>query len=230
MPVVRAALGLTCGGRGQGAYGQFAGQRDEASVRAGVASGTLGVDHAAAPWTAGLALSHSSPWGTYLRPLMPGGEVTSALTGAYPFANCNLLPERLAPWLSRDYGLGGMRVAQHGAEELETAIGLRLLKGTYAPATGDLSGRYPGPGLAAGLRGQALLVHAAAKPLEWGGSGWLAGATPADANPSGRIEARLGYGPPAPTGVPIAVEPTRRENLLGAAPEHTVEAHSTMRS
>ena len=40
------------------------------------------------------------------RPLMPGGEVTSALTGAYPFANCNLLPERLAPWLSRDYGLG----------------------------------------------------------------------------------------------------------------------------
>ena len=119
-------------------------------------------------------------------------------------------------------------VAQHGAEELETAIGLRLFKGTCAPATGDLSGRYPGPGLAAGLRGQALLVHAAAKPLEWGGSGWLAGATPADANPSGRIEARLGYGPPAPTGVPIAVEPTRRENLLGAAPEHTVDALVTL--
>ena len=95
---------------GQGAYGRFAGQDGDLSVDGDVATGTLGVDYAIGPWMAGLALSHSSGWGSYSQPMTSGGEVTSSLTGAFPYVGFEVVPERLSLWLAGGYGLGGLRV------------------------------------------------------------------------------------------------------------------------
>ena len=123
---------------GHGAYGRFAGQEDDLAVSGDVASGTLGVDYAGGPWLAGLALSHSSGWGSYEQPHTAGGEVTSSLTGAYPYVSFAVVPRRLALWLAGGYGLGGLRLAPHGGTPLETRIGLLAgaagVRATVVPA------------------------------------------------------------------------------------------------
>ena len=123
---------------GQGAYGGFSGEHAGLSVSGEVAGGTLGVDYAAGPLLAGLALSHSSGWGSYSRPNATGGEVTSSLTGAYPYVGLDVVPDRLTLWLAGGYGLGGLRLAPLGGEPLETGIGMLAgaagLRGTLVPA------------------------------------------------------------------------------------------------
>ena len=142
---------------GRGAYGGFAGADSGLSVRGRVASGTLGVDYAAGPWLAGLALSHSSGWGSYSQPKAAGGEVTSSLTGAYPYVSFDVVPERLALWLAGGYGLGGLRLAPLGGEPLETDIGLLAgaagLRGTLVPAAAS-------GGLALGVNADATMLRA----------------------------------------------------------------------
>ena len=142
---------------GQGAYGRFAGQDDDLAVHGEVASGTLGVDYAAGPWLAGLALSHSAGWGSYAQPETRGGEVTSSLTGAYPYVSYELVPERLALWLAGGYGLGGLRLAPSGGEPLETGIG--LLAGA-AGARGTLLTAAASGGFSLGLNADGLLLRA----------------------------------------------------------------------
>ena len=261
---------------GQGSYGSFAGQDDDLSVRGDVASGTLGVDYAAGPWLAGLALSHSAGWGSYSQPNTPGGEVTSSLTGAYPYVSYEAVPERLAFWLAGGYGRGGLRLTPGGGgggDPLDTGIGLLAgaagLRGTLLPAAanggfslglsadalllrvtseavaglpaataevnrlrlglegsyalavgggalltpsfevgvrhdgghaeigigmdvgGGLSYSHPGLGLAAGLRGRAVVLPANAAPAEWGASAWLAW----DPNPASELGPALAVSP-----------------------------------
>ena len=142
---------------GQGAYGRFAGQDDDLAVHGEVASGTLGVDYAAGPWLSGLALSHSAGWGSYAQPETRGGEVTSSLTGAYPYVSYELVPERLALWLAGGYGLGGLRLAPSGGEPLETGIG--LLAGA-AGARGTLLTAAASGGFSLGLNADGLLLRA----------------------------------------------------------------------
>ena len=130
---------------GQGAYGRFAGHDGGLAVDGDVASGTLGVDYATGPWMAGLALSHSSGWGSYPQPMTTGGEVTSSLTGAYPYVGLEVVPERLSLWVAGGYGLGGLRLTPAGGEALETGVGLLAgaagVRGTVVPAaaTGGFS-------------------------------------------------------------------------------------------
>ena len=142
---------------GQGAYGRFAGQDGDLAVDGGVASGTLGVDYATGPWLAGLALSHSAGWGSYSRPMTTGGEVTSSLTGAYPYIGLELVPERLSFWVAGGYGLGGLRLTPAGGEALETGIGLLAgaagLRGTVVPAAAT-------GGFSLGLNADGLLLRA----------------------------------------------------------------------
>ena len=142
---------------GQGAYGSFVGRDDDLAVDGDVATGTLGVDYAIGPWMAGLALSHSSGWGSYSRSSTPGGEVTSSLTGAYPYLGIEAVPERLSLWVAGGYGLGGLRLAPNGGEALETEIGLLAgaagLNATLLPAAAT-------GGLSLGLNADALVLRA----------------------------------------------------------------------
>ena len=142
---------------GQGAYGRFAGQDGDLAVDGDVASGTLGVDYATGPWMVGLALSHSSGWGSYSQPVAPGGEVTSSLTGAYPYVGVEAVPERLSLWLAGGYGLGGLRLVPRGGEALETEIG--MLAGAVGVRATLLPAAATG-GLALGLNADALVLRA----------------------------------------------------------------------
>ena len=142
---------------GQGGYGSFAGRDADLSVSGDVASGTLGVDYAAGRWLAGLALSHSTGWGSYSQPNAPRGEVTSSLTGAYPYVGFAVVPGRLALWLAGGYGLGGLHLAPRGGEPLETGIGMLAgaagVRATLVPA--DVAA-----GFALGLNVDGMLMRA----------------------------------------------------------------------
>ncbi len=129
---------------GQGAYGRFEGRDGDLSVDGEVAGATLGVDYATGPWLAGLALSHSSGWGSYAQPAARG-EVTGALTGAFPYVGVEVVPERLALWVAGGYGIGSQRLTPAGAPALESPIDLLAgaagVRGTVvaAPAAGGFS-------------------------------------------------------------------------------------------
>ena len=129
---------------GQGAYGRFEGRDGDLSVDGEVAGATLGVDYATGPWLAGLALSHSSGWGSYAQPAARG-EVTGALTGAFPYVGVEVVPERLALWVAGGYGVGSQRLTPAGATALESPIDLLAgaagVRGTVvaAPAAGGFS-------------------------------------------------------------------------------------------
>ena len=142
---------------GQGGYGSFAGRDADLSVSGDVASGTLGVDYAAGRWLAGLALSHSTGWGSYAQPNAPRGEVTSSLTGAYPYVGFDVVPGRLALWLAGGYGLGGLHLAPRGGEPLETGIGMLAgaagVRATLVPAE-------VAAGFALGLNVDGMLMRA----------------------------------------------------------------------
>ena len=124
---------------GQGAYGHFAGRDGDLAVDGDVATGTLGVDYVTGRWIAGLALSHSSGWGSYAQPMTSGGEVTSSVTGAYPYVGFEVVPERLSLWLAGGYGLGGLELTPTDGEPLETRINLLAgaagVRGTVVPAS-----------------------------------------------------------------------------------------------
>jgi hypothetical protein len=156
-PEVSSGRGAAVTVWGRGAYGGFAGADAGLSVRGRVASGTLGVDYAAGPWLAGLALSHSAGRGSYSQPGVAAGEVTSSLSGAYPYLGVDILPDRLTLWLAGGYGIGGLRLAPPGGQQLETSIGLLAgaggLRGTLltAPASG---------GFALGMNADASMLRA----------------------------------------------------------------------
>ena len=145
---------------GQGSYGRFAGREDDLAVSGDVASGTLGVDYTDGTWLAGLALSHSSGWGSYSQPMTSGGEVTSSLTGVYPYVSYAVVPERVSLWLAGGYGLGGMRLAPHAGAPLETRIGLLAgaagVRGTVVPEAAS-------GGFSLALNADGMLLRAASE-------------------------------------------------------------------
>ena len=141
---------------GQGAYGRFTGQDGDLAVDGDVATATLGLDYAVGPWIAGLALSHSSGWGSYTRPSSPGGEVAGSLTGAYPYVGVEAVPERLSLWVAGGYGHGGLRLAPNGGDALETEIG--MLAGAAGLRAALLPVAATG-GLSLGLNADAMLLR-----------------------------------------------------------------------
>ena len=142
---------------GRGAYGHFAGEEDELALNGDVASGTLGVDYASGPWITGLALSHSSGWGNYSQPMTSGGQVTSWLTGAYPYLGVEVVPERLSLWVAGGYGIGGLQLVPAGGAALETGIDLLAgaagLRGTLVPEAAS-------GGFSLGVNAEGLLLRA----------------------------------------------------------------------
>ena len=142
---------------GQGAYGHFGGREGDLAVAGEVASGTLGVDYATGPWLAGLALSHSTGWGSYAQPATPEGEVTGSLTGVWPYVGVEVVPERLSLWVAGGDGLGGLRLTPAGGEPLETGIDLLAgaagARGTVVPASAS-------GGFSLGLNADGMLLRA----------------------------------------------------------------------
>ena len=94
---------------------------------------------------------------------------------------------------------------RHDGGNAETGVGMDVGAG--------LSYSHPGLGLAAGLRGHTLVLHANATPAEWGASAWLTW----DPNPASELG-------PFAYGEPVARGAGRRWRRCPVEPGHAGEA------
>ena len=89
-----------------------------------------------------------------------GGEVSSSLTGAYPYVGFEVVPQRLSLWVAGGYGLGGLQLTPSGGEALETRINLLAgaagVRGTVVPAA-------PSGGFSLGVNADGMLLRAASE-------------------------------------------------------------------
>ena len=129
---------------GQGAFRQFNGRGDDAlSLRGEVATGMLGTDYRwKGRWLAGLLLAHSQGDGLY-EVVNQSGDLTSGLTGIYPYVSYNRAG--LDVWLAGGAGFGQVELAEL-KDDLVSRFGAMGVRGTLA--SGDAVGlNYHGDAL-----------------------------------------------------------------------------------
>ena len=137
-----------------------------------VASVMLGVDRVYGRGTAGMVIAHSRGAGEYRAP-GGDGEVSSTVTGLYPFGRYRV-NERTALWGVAGYGAGELVLTPDDGEPLETGMDLMMaaagLRGTVVEAPPE-----GGPGLA--VKTDALAVRTSSEAVGDGAGGNLAAAT-----------------------------------------------------
>ena len=126
---------------GRGAVSRFDAREGELTLEGEVASAMLGADFTRERGTVGLMLSHARGDGSYRGE--GEGEVSSTLTGLYPYGRYEV-SERLAVWGVAGYGEGELTLTPAGQRALETdmtlmmgAVGVRGVA-LEAPAQGGL--------------------------------------------------------------------------------------------
>ena len=156
---------------GRGALTRFDGRAGELSLSGEVTGALLGTDWARERWSAGLVLSHARGEGRY-REGADGGEVTSTLTGLYPWGRY-AMSDRVTVWGAAGYGAGTLTLTPENDEPYETDMDLAMaaagLRGVVveAPAEG-------GPELA--VKTDAMAVRTSSDATQ-GAGGNLAAAT-----------------------------------------------------
>ena len=98
---------------GQGAFSSFRGEPEDLSLDGGVTTLLLGADWHTERWQAGAALSQSWGSGSYDVNNGADGEITSTLTGLFPYGRHALTP-RLGLWAVAGYGWGQLSLKPHG--------------------------------------------------------------------------------------------------------------------
>lgn len=131
--------GLTMWGRGSATGLQ--GRDEIVTVKDGqVGTGTFGVDYDWGGALAGLAVAYSGGGADYR---VAGGhgradKADSWLISAHPYAQAQVLGDRLTAWGLLGYGLGQMTLAEHATDE-ETGISMMMgalgLRGVLSPET-----------------------------------------------------------------------------------------------
>ena len=101
---------------GQGALSSFSGQEEEVSLDGDVTTLLLGADWSAGRWLAGAALSHSWANGSYDGEDDADGEISTSLTGLFPYGRYVLSP-RLNLWATAGYGWGALSLKPDGNGE-----------------------------------------------------------------------------------------------------------------
>ena len=144
---------------GRGAISAFDGREGDLALEGAVTTGLIGADWASTagsePWTAGLAIGHSTGSGDYRMGNCTsgncGGEVEATLTGLYPYAGVSL-SERLSLWAAVGHGTGEVTL-QHDesaalSADLTMSMGAAGMRSeVLRPANGD--------GLALAVKGDA---------------------------------------------------------------------------
>ena len=151
----------------RGARSSFAGREGALSLGGDVRTTMVGADYAKGPLVAGLSLSHSRGLGEYAG--VAGGQVTSSVTGLYPWLGYKAT-ERVTVWGVAGYGAGGLRLTPQGGPALEAGLSMAL---AAAGTRGEL--------VAGGSGGFALAFKADAL--------WVGTATDGVDGPSGRLAA-----------------------------------------
>ena len=108
---------------GRGAVSRFDGREDELSLSGEVTGALLGADWTRERWTAGLMLSHARGEGGYRG--ASGGEVSSTVTGLYPYGRY-ALSERVTLWGTAGYGSGELVLTPDGGAAFETDMDLAM--------------------------------------------------------------------------------------------------------
>ena len=104
---------------GQGAFSSFSGQEEEVSLDGDVTTLLVGADWSTGRWQAGAALSRSWGSGSYDGNDDADGEISTTLTGLFPYGRYALSP-RLNLWATAGYGWGDLSLSPDGnGEEYE---------------------------------------------------------------------------------------------------------------
>ena len=151
----------------RGARSSFAGREGALSLGGDVRTTMVGADYAKGPLVAGLSLSHSRGLGEYAG--VAGGQVTSSVTGLYPWLGYKAT-ERVTVWGVAGYGAGGLRLTPQGGPALEAGLSMAM---AAAGTRGEL--------VAGGSGGFALAFKADAL--------WVGTATDGVDGPAGRLAA-----------------------------------------
>ena len=98
---------------GEGTLSSFSGKAATVSLDSDVTTALLGAEWNAERWQAGAALSHSWGNGSYEAENGMEGEITTTMTGLYPYGRYALSP-RLGIWASAGYGWGTLSLTSEG--------------------------------------------------------------------------------------------------------------------
>ena len=169
----------------RGAQSQFAGREGELSLDGRVRTTMLGADYAKGPLVAGLSLSHSRGRGDYEG--VDIGEVTSSVTGLYPWLGYKVT-DRITLWGVTGYGKGALTLTPGAGTELQSGLSMAL-------AAGGLRGKLAdsvvaGFGLA--FKADALWVSTGIEDVD-GPEGRLAATSAAVTRYRTALEASRGY-------------------------------------
>ncbi len=137
MPVSGGSFGIW----GQGAFRQFNGQGEDAlTLRGEVATGIVGVDYRwHRGWMAGVLLAHSQGDGSF-EVHRQSGEITSGLTGIYPYVSYARTGWDI--WMSTGVGRGNVEVSELKGD-LVSRFGALGMRGTLA-SSGAIGLSYHG--------------------------------------------------------------------------------------
>ena len=98
---------------GQGAFSSFSGEQEDLSLDGDVTTLLLGADWHTEHWQAGAALSQSWGSGSYDGENGADGEISSTVTGLFPYGRYALTP-RLGLWAVAGYGWGELSLKPDG--------------------------------------------------------------------------------------------------------------------
>ena len=169
----------------RGAQSQFAGREGELSFDGRVRTAMFGADYAKGPLVTGLSLSHSRGLGGYTG--VDVGEVTSSVTGLYPWAGYKV-SDRITLWGVTGYGKGALTLTPGAGTALESGLSMALAAGGLRGELADSV--VAGFGLA--FKADALWVGTAIDGVE-GPGGNLAATSAAVTRYRTALEASRGY-------------------------------------
>ena len=169
----------------RGAQSRFAGREGKLSLGGRVRTTMLGADYAKGPLVTGLSLSHSRGLGGYSG--VDAGEVTSSVTGLYPWLGYKVT-DRITLWGVTGYGKGALTLTPGAGTALKSGLWMAMAAGGLR---GELSDSVvAGFGLA--FKADALWVDTGIEGVD-GPEGRLAATAAAVTRYRTALEASRGY-------------------------------------
>ena len=169
----------------RGAQSRFAGRDGQLSLDGRVRTTMFGADYAKGPLVTGLSLSHSRGLGGYSG--VSAGEVTSSVTGLYPWLGYKV-SDRITVWGVTGYGKGALTLTPGAGTALRSGLSMAMTAGGMR---GELADSVVG-GFGLAFKADALWVGTGIEGVD-GPQGRLAATSAAVTRYRTALEASRGY-------------------------------------
>ena len=169
----------------RGAQSRFAGREGQLSLGGRVRTTMFGADYAKGPLVTGLSLSHSRGLGEYTG--VDVGEVTSSVTGLYPWLGYKV-SDRITLWGVTGYGRGALSLTPGAGTALRSGLSMAMTAGGMR---GELADSVVG-GFGLAFKADALWVGTGIEGVD-GPQGRLAATSAAVTRYRTALEASRGY-------------------------------------